>query len=99
MPAADKLYMKVIERNIDQIGDRMKSMKIGQKNVEVYKYPTKADTQLLQNSMIEYETEYDESIRKKKKQSKMKIIDQILRCPKHTKVSDYSLEFKMYGEI
>ena len=49
--------------------------------------------------MIEYETEYDESIRKKKKQSKMKIIDQILRCPKHTKISDYSLEFKLCGKI
>ena len=29
----------------------------------------------------------------------MKRIDRILRCQKHTKISDYSLEFKLCGEI
>ena len=52
MPTTDKLYMKVIEGNIDQIGERMNSMKLGESNVEVTKYPRKADTQLLHNVMI-----------------------------------------------
>ena len=43
MPTKDKLYMKVIEGNIYQIGLRMKSMKLWERNVEVTKYPTKAD--------------------------------------------------------
>ena len=43
MPTADKLYMKVVEGNIDQIGELMKSMKLGESNVEVTKYLTKAD--------------------------------------------------------
>ena len=43
MPTADKLYMKVVEGNIDQIGEFMKSMKLGESNVEVTKYPTKSD--------------------------------------------------------
>ena len=99
IPTSDKLNMKVIEVNIDQIGDHMKIMKLGDRNVEVTKYPPKADVQLMHNTMKEYDPKYEKSIRDKKKQSNMKIIDQILRCPKHTKVSDYSLEFKMYGEI
>ena len=37
MPTTDKLQMKVIEGNIDQIGERMKSMKLGEKNVAVTK--------------------------------------------------------------
>ena len=49
--------------------------------------------------MREYEPEYDESIREKNKQSKMKRIDQMLWYTKHTKISDYSLEFKLCGEI
>ena len=46
MPTTDKLYMKVIEGNIDQIGERMKSMNLEESNVELTKYLTKADTQL-----------------------------------------------------
>ena len=53
MPTADKLYMKVIEVNIEQIGKRMNSMKIGERDVEVPKYPTKADEQLMHNAMRE----------------------------------------------
>ena len=89
--------MKVIEGNIDQIGKRMQNMKLGESNFEVTKYPTKADVQLLHNAMREYNPKYDKSIREKKKQSKMKRIDRILRCPKHTKISDYILEFKLCG--
>ena len=91
--------MKVIEGNIDQIGKRMKNMKLGESNFEVTKYPTKAEAQILHNVRIEYESEYDESIHEKKKQSKMKIIDRMLRYPKHIKISYYSLEFKLCGEI
>ena len=54
MPTADKLYMKVIEENIDQIGEHTKSMKLGERNVEVTTYPTEADKQLLHNVLIEY---------------------------------------------
>ena len=50
-------------------------MKLGDRNVEVTKYPKKLDAQLLQNVMREYEPEYDEYIREKKKQFKMKRID------------------------
>ena len=99
MPTADKLYMKVIEVKIEQIGERMKSTKIGERNFEVNKYPTKEDAQILKNSMREYDPKYDESIREKNKQIKMKRIYRMLRCPKNTKISDYSLEFKMCGEI
>ena len=74
IPTSDKLNMKVIEVNIDQIGERMKSMKLGERNFEVTNYPTKADMQLLQNDMIEYDPKYDKSTCKKKKQSKMKRI-------------------------
>ena len=49
--------------------------------------------------MREYEPKYDKSIREKKNQSKSKRIDRMLRCPKHTKVLEYSLEFKLCGEI
>ena len=70
-------------------------MNLGERNVEVTKYPTKADMQLLHNTMREYEPEYDESIREKKKHIKMNIIDRMLRCPKHTKISDYNLELKV----
>ena len=99
IPTADNLYMKLIEGNIEKIGERMTSMNLGERNIEVTKYPTKADAQLLHNAMREYEPEYDESIREKNKQSKMKRIDRMLRCQKHTKISDYSLEFKLCGEI
>ena len=51
MPTADKLYMKVIEGNIDQIGEHMNSMKLGERNAEVTKYPTKANARLLHNTM------------------------------------------------
>ena len=54
--------MKVIEGNIEQIGERMKSMKLGERNVEVTNYPTKADAQLLHNAMREYEPEYNKYI-------------------------------------
>ena len=63
MPTADKLYMKVIGGNIDQIGERMKMMKLGYSNVEVTKYPTKVDAQLLKNGIREYDPKYDEFIR------------------------------------
>ena len=53
MPTADKLYVKVTEVNIYKIGERMKSMKLGERSVEVTKYPTKADAQLLHNVMRE----------------------------------------------
>ena len=43
MPTVDKLYMKVIEGNIDHIGERMKSMKLGEMNAEVTTYLTEAD--------------------------------------------------------
>ena len=75
MPTADKIYMKVIEVNIDQIGESMNSMKLGESNIEVTKHPTKVDTQLLHNAMREYDPEYYESMREKKKQSKMKRIN------------------------
>ena len=91
MLTADKTYMKVTAGNLDQIGERMKSMKLGERNVEVTNYPTKADAQLLHTVMREYDPKYDEYICEKKKQSKMKIIDRMLWCPKHTKISDYSL--------
>ena len=55
MPTPDKLYMKVIKGNIDQIGERMKSMKLGERNVEVTKYPTNEEAQLLHNAMREYD--------------------------------------------
>ena len=51
MPTSDKLYIKVIEGNIYQIGESMKSMKLGERNVEVTMYPTKADAQILHNVM------------------------------------------------
>ena len=35
MTTTDKLYMKVIELSIDQIGELMKSMKLGEKNFEL----------------------------------------------------------------
>ena len=97
MPTADKLYMKLIEGNIDQIVERMNSMKLGDINFEVTKYPTKADARLLHNAMGYYKLKYEKSIREKKKQSKMNRIDRMLYYPKHTKISDYSLEFKMCG--
>ena len=34
IPTTDKLYMKVIEGNIEQIGERMKSMKLGERNLK-----------------------------------------------------------------
>ena len=37
MPSADALYMKVIKGNIRQIGERMKCMQLGERNVEVTK--------------------------------------------------------------
>ena len=77
----------------------MKSTNLGERNVDVTNYPTKADAQILHNEMRDYEPKYDESIRKKKKEIKMKRIDQVLRCPKHTKISDYSLKFNMCGKI
>ena len=99
IPTTDKLYMEVIEGNIYQIGERMKSMNIGERNVEVTKYPTKSDAQVLHNEMRDYEPEYNKSLREKRKQSNMKRFDWMLRCLKHTKISDYSLEFNLCGEI
>ena len=43
MPVADALYMKAMEGNIRQIGERMKCVKLGERNVEVTKYPTEED--------------------------------------------------------
>ena len=88
MPAANALYMKVIEGNIRQIGERMKCMKLGERNVEVTKYPTEEDARLLHNVMRDYDSNYDDAIRGKKDQSKMKRIDRMLRCPKHTQITD-----------
>ena len=88
MPAANALYMKVIEGNIRQIGERMKCMKLGERNVEVTKYPTEEDARLLHNVMRDYNSNYDDAIRGKKDQSKMKRIDRMLRCPKHTQITD-----------
>ena len=59
----------MIEVNIDQIGDCMKSIKLGDRNIELTKYPTKAEAQLPHNAMRECDPKYDESIRDKKKQS------------------------------
>ena len=75
IPTAYKLYLKLIEGNIDQIFDLMNSMKLGESNVEVNKYPTKADAQLLRNAMRYYDPKYDESVRKKNNQSNMKRIN------------------------
>ena len=72
---------------------------MGGGGVEVTKYPTKAGAQLLHNAMREYDPKYDKSIREKNKQNSMKRTDRMFRCPKHTKISDYSLGFNMCGEI
>ena len=95
MPAANALYMKVIEGNIRQIGERMKCMKLGERNVEVIKYPMEEDARLLHNVM----RDYDKTTRGKMDQSKMKRIDRMLRFPKHAQMLDYILEFKLCGEV
>ena len=70
MPTADKLYMKEIEGNIDQIGERIKSLKLGESNVELSKYPTKADAHLLHNAMIEYDWNTTNSFARKRSKAR-----------------------------
>ena len=77
MKPADSLYMKLIEGNIHEIGERMKSMKLGERNVEIAKYPTMEDTIFLHNVLMEYSSgSYDDSIRETKKRWKMGRIDE-----------------------
>ena len=77
----------------------MKCMKLGDRNVEIAEYPTKEDTNLLYDVLNKYTSgSYNESIRETKKQSMMKRFHDFLCCPKHCKVSDYMLEYKLCGE-
>ena len=99
MPSAELLYMKVLEPVIKSIGERMGSMKLGERNVEVTAYPDKEDAKILHDCLSKYEPNYDESIREKKHQSRLGKIDEFLQCPKHTKKMDYLLEFKLCGEV
>ena len=82
MKSADSLYMKLIEGNIHEIGERMKCMKLGGRNVEIAEYPTKQDTQLLHSKLSKYTSgSYDESIRESKKQCMMERFDKFVGCP------------------
>ena len=62
------------------------------------KYPTEGQTQLLHDVLKEYDETYDPTIRSKGQQSKVKRIDQFLKCAKHTKSSPYGLEFMLCGK-
>ena len=98
MKSADSLYMKLIKENIQEIGERMKCMKLGERNVEIAEYPKKEDANLLHDVLNKYDPSYDESIRETKKQWMIKRFDKFVNCPKHCKVSDYLLEYKLCGE-
>ena len=99
MARADKLYLKSMQKNIDIIGERMGSMKLGDRPVKITDYPTKEEEALLHRVLREYEPLYDETIRDKSKQKKMTRINQILCCPKHCKFSKYVIEFMLCGEV
>ena len=99
MPSADSLYMKLIEGNIKEVGEQMKCMKLGERNVEIAEYPTKEDTNLLHDVLKKYTSgSYDESIRETKKQWMIEWFSEFLCCLKHYKISDNLLESKLFGE-
>ena len=96
--SADSLHMKLTEGNIHEIGERMKCKKLGERNVEIAEYPTKEDTKLLHSELSKYTLGlYDEFIRESKNQCVMERFDKFLSCPKHSKISDYVVEYKLCG--
>lgn len=68
---------------------------LGEKYVIMTKYPIEKQTQFLYGVLREYDEIYDPTIRSKGRQSKMKRIDKVLGCQKHTKSSPYGLEFML----
>ena len=91
MKSVNSLYMTLIEEDIQEIGERMKCMKLGERNVEA-KYQTKENTDFLHNELNKYDPSYNESIRETKKQWLAKRFDKFVHCPKYRKAPDYLLE-------
>ena len=98
MNSADVLYRKTLEKSMNIISERMSSMKLGERHVIMTKYPTDEEVQILHDVLKKYEPAYDESIRSKKNQSKLGKIDRFLRCPKHSKITSWGMEYKLCGE-
>ena len=98
MKGADVLYRKTMQKNKNIISERMSSMKLGERHVIMTEYPTDEKVQILHDVLKKYDPEYDESIRSKARQSKMGKINRFFRCPKHSKITNWGMEFKLCGE-
>ena len=98
MKSADVLYRKTMQKNIDIISERISSMKLGEKHIIMTEYPTDEKVQILHDVLRKYEPAYDESIRSKAGQTKLGKIDRFFRCTKHSKITNWGLEFKLCGK-
>ena len=73
-------------------------MKLGEKHIIMTEYPTDEKVQILHDVLRKYEPAYDESIRSSEGQTKSGKIDRFFRCTKHSKITNWGLEFKLCGE-
>ena len=81
------------------MSERMSSMKLGERHVIMTEYPTDEKVQILHEVLKKYEPAYDESIRSKAGQSKLGKIDRFFRCPNHSKITTWGMEFKLCGQV
>ena len=98
MPNAEELYLKSLQQNIGIITERMESMMLGDQRVKVTTYPKKDKVRRFHDVLREYCKEYDEAIRDKAGLKKMPRLHCFLSCPKHAKITDYAIEYKLCGE-
>ena len=60
LKSPEEIYMKLVQPNIDVMAERMSSMKLGERNVEVTDYPSPEEVMLMHKLLEEYDPEYDQ---------------------------------------
>jgi hypothetical protein len=82
-----------------QIEARCRKLTLDGRPVEVMEYPTKEDCTIILDALKKFDPDFDENYTSMSHLKRMPQIAQFLSCPQHCRRTDFSLEFRLCGNV
>ena len=77
--------------------DRFSKLELEGRPVQVLPYASAADCNIITDALNKFDPDYSIDYRSKSLLKKMPIIASFINCPKHCRMMEYSVEFRLCG--
>ena len=98
-PTAREAFASAMKYPIKQLEDRYSKLTLDGRPVQVLKYATEEDCNILTDAVKKFEPAWDPKFRSMSQLNQMPLLKQFLACKTHFRKTEYTVEFRVCAQV